>query len=96
MVAVGQGFNSLAAPTREVERLVLEGSLQHGGHPVLRWMVANAAVEQDPAGNRKPSKRKSRERIDGVVALIMALGRAMVAEEGRGESAYADHGLFTV
>jgi phage terminase large subunit-like protein len=96
MVAMGQGFNSLAAPTREVERLVLEGSLQHGGHPVLRWMVANAAVEQDPVGNRKPSKRKSRERIDGVVALIMALGRAMLAP-GEGEtSAYADHGLVVV
>jgi phage terminase large subunit-like protein len=94
MVAMGQGFGSLAAPTREVERLVLEGSLQHGGTPVLRWMVGNAAVEQDAAGNRKPSKRKSRERIDGVVALIMALGRAMLAP-GEGEtSAYADgHGL---
>jgi phage terminase large subunit-like protein len=98
MVAMGQGFGSLAAPTREVERLVLEGSLHHGGHPVLRWMVANAAVEQDAAGNRKPSKRKSRDRIDGVVALVMALGRAMVsapAAEG-GESAYASHRLLTV
>jgi phage terminase large subunit-like protein len=95
MVAMGQGFGSLAAPTRELERLVLEGTLQHGGTPVLRWMVANAAVEQDHAGNRKPSKRKSRERIDGVVALIMALGRAMVAAPGGGSS-YADHRLLIV
>jgi phage terminase large subunit-like protein len=96
MVAMGQGFSALAAPTREVERLVLEGSLQHGAHPVLRWMVANAAVEQDPAGNRKPSKRKSRERIDGVVALAMALGRAMVAGREDGATAYQDHHLFAV
>lgn len=98
MTAMGQGFGSLGAPTREVERLVLEGSLRHGGTPVLRWMVANTAVEQDAAGNRKPSKRKSRERIDGVVALVMALGRAMVAgPQAEEESAYAGgRGLFTV
>jgi phage terminase large subunit-like protein len=97
MVATGQGFGSLAAPTREVERLVLEGSLQHGGTPVLRWMVSNVAIEQDAAGNRKPSKRKSRERIDGVAALVMALGRAMVATPGpTGESAYTDHSLVVV
>ena len=97
MVATGQSIPSLAAPTREVERLVLEGSLQHGGHAVLRWMMANTAVEQDAAGNRKPSKRKSRERIDGVVALVMALGRAMVAQPGtENVTAYQDHGLLLV
>jgi phage terminase large subunit-like protein len=99
MVAMGQGVASLGAPTREVERLVLEGSLQHGGAPVLRWMVGNTAVEQDAAGNRKPSKRKSRERIDGVVALVMALGRAMVAGNlgDTAGTAYGDgHGLLLV
>lgn len=98
MVAMGQSIPSLAAPTREVERLVLEGSLAHGGTPILRWMVGNVAVEQDSAGNRKPSKGKSRERIDGVVALVMALGRAMVhTPEPEGASAYADgRGLLLV
>ena len=52
------------------------GQLAHGGNPVTRWMAANVAVAQDPAGNLKPAKDKSTERIDGIVALIMAIGRA--------------------
>lgn len=94
LVPIGQGFASMSAPTHELERLVLEGKLIHGGTPVLRWMVGNASVEQDLVGNRKPSKKKSRERIDGVVALIMAVSRAMVADPGG--SAYADHRLVVV
>ena len=97
MVAMGQGIPSFAAPTQEVERRVLEGSLAHGGTPILRWMVGNVAVEQDSAGNRKPSKGKSREKIDGVVALVMALGRAMVAQPAETSvTAYQDHGLLLV
>ena len=76
VVAFGQGFASMSAPTKELERLVLGGQLQHDGNPVMRWMVSNAAIEQDPAGNIKPSKKKSVERIDGVVATAMALGIA--------------------
>ena len=53
----------------------------HSGNPVPRWMAANVAVAQDPAGNLKPAKDKSTERIDGIVALIMAIGRAMVAQQ---------------
>lgn len=79
VVLFGQGFASMSAPTKELEKLVLAGRLAHGGHPVLRWNAANVTVEQDAAGNIKPSKRKSAEKIDGVVALIMALGRAMAA-----------------
>jgi phage terminase large subunit-like protein len=85
-----------AAPTRELERLVLEGALIHGSNPVLRWMVGNAAVEMDAAGNRKPSKRKSTGRIDGLVSLCMALGRATLAPAEGARSAYADHGLLIV
>jgi phage terminase large subunit-like protein len=55
--------------------------LAHGGNPVTRWMAANVAVAQDPAGNLKPAEDKSTERIDGIVALIMAIGRALVAHE---------------
>ncbi len=55
--------------------------LAHGSNPVTRWMAANVAVAQDPAGNLKPAKDKSTERIDGIVALIMAIGRSMVAQE---------------
>ena len=81
VISFGQGFMSMAAPTAEFERLVLAGKIRHGGHPIMRWMAANASVKTDPAGNLKPDKAKSTERIDGIVAAIMALGRAMVGVE---------------
>jgi phage terminase large subunit-like protein len=81
MVEFRQGFRSMSAPTRELEKLIVSAKLAHGGNPVTRWMAANVAVAQDPAGNLKPAKDKSTERIDGVVAIIMAIGRAMVANE---------------
>lgn len=80
MVAFGQGFASMTAPTKELETLILAGRLRHGGHAVLRWMAGNVSVEQDAAGNLKPSKKRSTEKIDGIVALVMALGRAMVRD----------------
>src|SRR6185503_17816440 len=76
MVAFGQGYASMNWPTKKLEELVLGGKLAHGGNPVLRWMAANVTIEQDAADNWKPSKKKSRERIDGIVALIMGLERA--------------------
>jgi phage terminase large subunit-like protein len=82
VVPFGQGFASMTAPTKELERLVLERKLRHAGHPVLRWMASNVAVRQDPAGNLKIDKAKSTERVDGMVALAMAVGRAMVADDG--------------
>lgn len=83
-VPVGQGYASLSGPSKELEALLLGGKLKHDGNPVMRWMVGNVAVEQDPAGNVKPSKAKSTERIDGVVALVMALSRAIIAEPDSG------------
>jgi phage terminase large subunit-like protein len=80
MVELRQGFRSMAAPTRELEKLIVSRKLAHGGNPVTRWMAANVAVAQDPAGNLKLAK-DSTERIDGIVATIMAIGRAMVAQE---------------
>jgi phage terminase large subunit-like protein len=65
--------SSLSAPTKALEQAVLSRRLRHDGHLVLRWNISNVAVESDPAGNLKPSKTKSTERIDGVVALIMAV-----------------------
>jgi phage terminase large subunit-like protein len=76
IVAFGQGFASMNWPTKKLEELVLSGRLRHGGNPVLRWMAGNASLETDAADNWKPSKKKSRERIDGIVALIMGLERA--------------------
>ena len=73
--------DSIAAPTRELEKLIVSRKLAHGDNAVTRWMAANLAVAQDPAGNLKPAKDRSTERVDGIVALIMAIGRAMVAQE---------------
>jgi phage terminase large subunit-like protein len=78
VVPFGQGFASMSAPTKELMKLVLSEVYTHGGNPPARWMASNVAVKQDPAGNLKPDKDKSTERIDGLVATIMALGRAMV------------------
>ena len=78
MVEFHQGYRSMAAPTRQLEKLIVSRRLTHGANPVTRWMTSNVAVAQDPAGNLKPAKDKSTERIDGIVALIMALGRAML------------------
>jgi len=74
-VPMRQGFVSLSAPTKALEKAVLGRTLRHDGHPVLRWNVSNVSVETDATGNLKPSKKVSTERIDGVVALIMAIDR---------------------
>jgi phage terminase large subunit-like protein len=90
MVGFGQGFQSMSPPTKELMRLVMDGKLRHGGHPVLRWMADNMVVSTDPAGNVKPNKQKSREKIDGIVAGIMGLDRAMRRE---GMSVYETRGI---
>lgn len=74
---VRQGFLTMSAPTKELLRLALDHRLVHGGHPVLRWNADSLMVEQDAAGNFKPSKSKSTQRIDGIVASIMALDLCM-------------------
>lgn len=86
----GQGYASMSAPMKELERLVINGELFHGNNPVLNWMASNVAAEMDPAGNLKPSKKKSGEKIDGIVALLMALGQSMVHTES---SAYDKEGI---
>lgn len=78
MVEFGQGFISMAAPTAELMRMIKARILRHYGHPVLRWNASNLAVATDPAGNMKPDKSKSVERIDGISAICNALGRALV------------------
>jgi phage terminase large subunit-like protein len=77
----GQGFASMSAPSKELERRVLDRQIEHGGHPVLRWMAANAAIKTDPAGNIKPAKDESTDRIDGIVAAIMGIGLASSGAE---------------
>lgn len=80
-VPIGQGYASMSAPAKELERMVLSGAIVHDGNPVMSWMVANCVVEQDAAGNIKPSKAKSTERIDGVPMLIMAIARDMAPRD---------------
>ena len=93
LVQFGQGFLSLAAPTAELECLSVSRALWHGGHPVLRWNASNVAVRQDPAGNIKPDKERSTERIDGISALVNALGRAMQRGESE-RSVYEERGFL--
>lgn len=94
VVQFGQGFASMTAPTKELERLVKEGAIRHGGQPVLRWMASNVAVAQDAAGNIKPAKDKSSERIDGITAMVMGLDRATRRQTRR--SVYEDGGVFVL
>lgn len=93
VTAHGQGFRSMAAPTIEFERLMLAGLLRHGDDPVLDWMASNVAVERDAAGNMKPSKATSTEKIDGIVSAIMAVGRMAAAAGESGKSAYETRGI---
>lgn len=95
VVPFGQGFKDMSPPTKELMRLTLEENLAHGSHPVLRWMVDNIFVRTDPAGNIKPDKEKSTEKIDGAVATIMALDRAIRhLGGGDGGSVYSERGLL--
>ena len=95
MIPFGQGFRDMSPPTKELMRLVLERRLAHGGHPVLRWNMDNAFVRTDPAGNLKIDKEKSTEKVDGAVALVMALDRAM-KNQAPGSSVYDERGLLFV
>lgn len=77
-VPIRQGFLTLTEPTKELERLVVTRKIRHGGHPVLRWAASNVAVSTDPAGNIKPDKAHSTERIDPIASLVNAGARALV------------------
>jgi phage terminase large subunit-like protein len=88
MVPFGQGFKSMSAPSCDLMRLTLGKRIAHGGHPVLRWNMDNIFIRTDPAGNIKPDKEKSSEKIDGAVALIMALDRAIKCGGASSESVY--------
>jgi phage terminase large subunit-like protein len=77
LVQMGQGFASMSAPTKELLRLVKQGSYRHGGNPLARWEASNAVTRTDPAGNLKLDKARSAEKIDGMVAAVMGLDRAL-------------------
>lgn len=95
VVPFGQGFKDMSPPTKELMKLVLEEKIAHGGHPVLHWMADNIFIKKDPAGNIKPDKEKSSEKIDGIVATIMALDRA-IRNAGNHGSVYEDRGIILI
>jgi len=81
LISFGQGYASMSSPTKELMNLVLQKKIRHGGNPILRWNADNLVVQQDPAGNLKPDKAKATQKIDGMVALIMAISRAVIHAE---------------
>lgn len=94
MVKVRQGYQTLSPPTKELQRILMKGTAEapmfrHGGNPAVRWQVDNFAVEMDPAGNVKPSKRHAGDKIDAVSAAITALSEAMTRTPPQ-RSAYED------
>lgn len=93
VVPFGQGYKDMSPPTKELMKLTLEERIAHCGHKVLRWMMDNVFVRQDPVGNIKMDKEKSTEKIDGVVATVMALDRA-IRNEGCDVSVYDDRGIL--
>jgi phage terminase large subunit-like protein len=82
VIRFGQGTASMSPACKELERLLLARQLYHTGCPVLRWNLSNVALEQNAAGDIKPNKARSKEKIDGAVALIMAVGVASASPAG--------------
>ncbi len=95
VVPFGQGYKDMSPPSKELYKLLMEGSINHGGNPVLKWMAQNVVMRQDPAGNIKPDKEKSVERIDGIVASIMAIDRS-IRNKGDDASVYDKRGILFV
>ena len=94
VVPFGQGFKDMSPPSKEFYKILMEGKMIHGGNPVLRWMAGNVVIDTDPAGNIKVTKAKSKEKIDGIVAAIMALDRCIRHEGEKQGSVYDERGLI--
>lgn len=94
MVPIGQGMKDMSPPTKELYKLLLEGKIAHGGNPVMRWMAGNVVVETDAAENIKPTKAKSTEKIDGIVAAIMALDRCVRNQNAQQGSVYDSRSMI--
>jgi phage terminase large subunit-like protein len=94
MIPITQTMANLCGATKQTLTMVKKRQLHHGGNPVLRWTASNVAVKEDPSGNQRPDKEKSTEKIDPMVALIMAIGRAMVNPET--SSVYETRGVITI
>lgn len=86
----------MSPPTKERMKLTLEQKLAHGGHPVLRWMMDNIYIRNAPAGNIKADKEKSTEKIDGAIATVMGLDRAIRFGNDVTASVYDDRGILWI
>lgn len=96
VVPFGQGFKDMSPPTKELMKLTLEEKIAHGGHPVLRWNMDNIFIRTDPSGNIKADKEKSTEKIDGAIAMIMALDRAIRCGNDNTASVYDERGILFI
>ena len=92
----GQGYKSMSDPTKELERLVLSGKIGHGNNPILRWNCSNIEISMNEAGDIKMDKKKSREKIDGMVALVMALGCWKALNGDDTGSVYDERGIIVL
>jgi len=93
VVPFGQGYKDMSPPSKELYKLLMAGNIKHGGNPVLKWMAQNVVMRQDPAGNIKPDKEKSVEKIDGIVAAIMAIDRC-IRNKSDDSSVYDERGIL--
>lgn len=93
MTECAQGYRSMSSPMKHLATLVLAKRIRHGKNRVLRWMMSNVAADHDTHDNIKPNKKKSTEKIDGVVALIMAIAVAGLAEE---RNPYVGRGALSI
>lgn len=96
VIPIGQGFTSLSAPSKALERYVLDETLQHGDNPVLSWAADNVVIAKDAAENIKPVKNKSTEKIDPIVSMVNAIAAMQHAAEMEEESIYKQRGIITL
>lgn len=92
----GQGYKSMSPALKEFEKLIMDKKINHGGNPVLQWMNSNMAITEDAAGNIKPDKAKSTEKIDGMIAAIMCLAGMIEQPKENPESIYEQRGILTI
>ena len=88
-----QSLKNMSAPTKEFEKIVASGRLEHFNNPVLRWMIGNVMLIVDTNDNIRPDKKRSREKIDGVVAIIIAIGEYLTLMSSGIKEVYSEHSL---
>jgi phage terminase large subunit-like protein len=91
MVEYRQSVMTMSEPTKELDALMRDGRIEHDGNPVLTWCLSNVVGHYDRKDNVYPTKQRPEYKIDGAIALIMALGRA-IGDNGEGSGLYSDAG----